>query len=409
MPSPQELAAASGIALESFHYIDLNGDSVLDLVLVSSSWDVFAFLNHDGRFTDPFRAYVPSTEYRLVAGKDVTFRDWTSDKIPELVFDQVVDDEGEPGYFIRNWYRSVMHCEEDLCWNIWDGRTASLGDISAYGGMHYYWSGFRLPDRETSPEPDVIQDVTGFRLYAGPDKYAPLLDKAHEPQVNDASTMAASLYVEAIDFHFCWDGHTLNECGELPIIETRLTTGQAQLDATSRTGDRAIVEVLPWPGGSDRTFQNDVCQLTVDGSEVGVPFGCKRNFVTVEWRDVFGNGTEQLYVRAISGYRDGLDRIPPTWFMGRPCVYQRLILYDYQAGQATELANVLGCVDEPSLVGAAVMDFDHDDQLEIAAGPRWEWFGDCPETQQDLRCWHELHTGYELHEWNGTRFVPRSR
>ncbi|MCX6069651.1 MAG: hypothetical protein NTU91_02155, partial [Chloroflexi bacterium] len=124
--------------------------------------------------------------------------------------------------------------------------------------------------------------------------------------------MAESLYVEAINIHYCWDGHLMNQCGEQPLLEAKLTTSKAQLEATSNAGDRAAVNGLPWPEGPNRTYQNDVCQLTVNGRTVGEAFGCKRNFVTVEWHDVFGNGSEQLYVKAVSGYKDGLDYIPPT-------------------------------------------------------------------------------------------------
>jgi hypothetical protein len=207
---------------------------------------------------------------------------------------------------------------------------------------------------------------------------------------------------------YVWDGTTFDLTETKVLREPTIVEEDASLEANSELGRATVaVENNHRAGGN-----NDFCQLFLNNEPVGDLFGCKRNFTTVEWRDVTEDGRPEVVVEALSGARPSAFR--GTWpdveyedwvtLSEIECVHQHLLAYQWDGATATKIADVEGCLVQSDLYGVRLSDLDDDGQVEIVAANSWYTERECP-ADVLYYCWFEF--GYEnnVFKWNGTEFV----
>jgi hypothetical protein len=167
------------------------------------------------------------------------------------------------------------------------------------------------------------------------------------------------------------------------------------LSAEITVMDAADIWWYPVPSPS----RIDACELHLDGKSTGIRFTCYPEFTTLEWRDVTGDGVQELIWDLTSGkWIGGSD------FM--PCPHQRVLVYQLVDGDLIPVADVMGCVRDADLFGVRLDDVDDDGQLEIvSAGDEFYDWGGCNYWGRDRGCWPEISDAIVIYEWDGTQFV----
>jgi hypothetical protein len=159
-----------------------------------------------------------------------------------------------------------------------------------------------------------------------------------------------------------WDGQEFVLSDKQTISNGYFIESQSQLQAQNRSGDIAIID---WQFNDIFNYPNDVCQLVIDEKRVGEPFGCDHDFTSVTWQDITQDDIADLVITTYSpGTPVDTEFIPLS--MDR-CPHQRLFAYTWEEGRATLIANIAGCVEDETLFGVRLQDFDGDGYPEIFA------------------------------------------
>lgn len=390
-------------------YEDVNGDGVTDLV-VSDYLFVGIFIWQGDQYIPLFINQRYAWKYD--PGSRVTLEDWTNDGIPEVVFD-FREDTGGTGVRITYWTRDVIHCPETeaSCHIVW---TGELGSYSEYA------SGIALTRVEAdqivsssgTPSIEVLTESFAVNPFDAP-LFAPRVGNgifSFDATETTREGFAEQYYLlDSLKIFtttlesYNWNGDTFEVQDKQIIQSYQEIASQVVLEATSQSGQIASISTQ---FNNSAEGENDICQLYVDNNAVGAPFGCKRNFTVVSWQDITSDGNEELVISALSGLYGAEENLPD-----KDCFHQRLLAYQQESTQFTEIANITGCVVQSNLYGVKIEDIDSDGQVEIlAAGgeftaPRCFSAILSVGSESQENCWYELGHQDEIYEWNGDEFV----
>lgn len=373
---------------------DINGDGMDDLIVSSGPFMAVFLLDGDQLQMD----YTDTAWSARNPSGRVHIEDWTGDGIPEVIFDKRLEGGGT-GIFIYQWVKSIIHCTNS-CSVVWEENIAVLRDEWNTGGVYRY-SGDVKMSLDESGVSTISQLITEFSFYCcgytGPSEQHP----EYGPPYDQLRVFQSTLNT------YRWTGSVFELIDEQIVSLPYIKDSIAQIWDKGDTGQTASIYVTFYDHDGVMESKNDVCVLIIEGQRVGPEFGCKRDFTTVEWRDVTGNGRQEAVVATISGafapYRS--EDIP--WGKLNPlsdkfCVHERVMVYDWAGGQVNLLANIDGCVTQPDLFGVRLDDYDNDGQLEILAADSW--------TTENAyyagnEMWFEPNDSVIIYEWDGSQFV----
>lgn len=367
-------------------YADVSGDGQDDLI-VDNFLEVIVLIWSGHTYLQPYRLHYSYWKYD--PGSTIKLEDWTNDGTPEVIFDYR-GDTGGTGIVTRWWKRHVIHCGEFGCRLVFETDMGSETDDYNLGGVSISNVSVRV-NANLAREPIVRKSSERFSVFCC---------WLMENESRDFPFTSLNVFTSTVS-QYIWNGSvftlTSEQVASLPVA----IDGSSVLTATSSAGISAFV-VAESNNAADSL--NDQCQLKVADQPTGPVFGCKRNFTSLSWRDITGDGREDLMVVALSGAYDLALSSKPLSEKG--CAHQRLLLYDIAAPAPREIANVTGCVVRSDLFGVRLEDFDQDGQTEIVAAKT-------PYTEEICRdnligsCWYQLaHTpAIEIYKWNGSHFV----
>ncbi len=345
---------------------DVNGDLLPDIVVDGVTY-LIILLRREKSFAP---AYLYEIPYRGSCCDNliVSITDWTGDNIPEVVFDENVNGGGG-GYWYSQIGRTIVHCNEN-CVSVWGGSWSDSIDDNICGGEAYSTS-----DMQLAPGPDntpILSDLSrGYSFYVCFD--------SDEPADHTRLLINQSKLIK-----FAWDGTQFVKISEVIVSLPQAIYDEAVYEASNQDGVTAAIEAQHILTGDN---QNDACRLQVQGRVVGDWFGCKQDFVKISWQDITGDGTPEIVARALSadyGYAPGANGYAGDLLVDEPCFHRRLLAFQWDGQQATEIANVIGCLSIDDLDAVHLNDFDNDGALDIVAAGQGKQI---------------------IYKWNGTRFV----
>ena len=390
-----------------FIFEDVNGDREEDLI-VSDFMTIGVLVWDNNHYRKPF--LIQKYPGRWEPSSHIYLEDWTNDGVPEVVFDYRIDG-GVTGVRYADWTKFIIHCppiNEESCNVAWSGKIAAITNDYNGGGLDLYQASL---DRNTNEDGLISLYVTtnAFAIYSwgwhlAPNfSDSPIISSLGDP----ASGFPNDYYLESLNVYtstlsvFTWDGNTFLWQDTEILEPTDNIDAQNSLEAVNNEGQTAIISA-EFNGAP--TYQNDSCQLIIDGTLAGTKFGCKQNFTTVYWQDITGDGQEELVIIALSGAYDEFG----DHLSDKNCVHQRLLVYQQTNSQLIEIANITGCVMQSDLYGVEVQDVDGDGQVEILAVDGVLTEPNCDETPyaiEGIYCWYELGHQDEIYKWNGSEFV----
>lgn len=363
---PYDKAISLGLIFQ-----DANGDSQDDLTILGNN-GLIVLIWGDNSYRAPF--YLPS-EWGTSAAKygssiSVEFKDWTDDNIPEIVYEET-SSSGGTGFETSVTTRSLIHCAADLCQLVWQEVIANSANDNNLGGMLQNKADIRLVTSAIG-QPAIRLMSSAFRIYC-------CSDMASSPYP------FSGLYVYTSTVStYTWNGTSFEFTDSAVFSRDSFLSAQSVLSAQSASGVQASIS---W--NESEYLNNDYCQLFINGQAAGTPFACRRNFTTVSWEDITGDGQSDIVVLAYSGsYPTG----PAGQLGNEACAHQRLLAYQWDNSQAVEIANVAGCVIQKDLYGVKLQDYDSDGLVEILAAPL-AVSGAGPNLEN------------RAYKWNGSKFV----
>lgn len=397
-PSPEELERyLDGLALFSEPepiyghvveaiYEDVNGDGEVDLI-VSDYLFVGVFLwqqdHYDGAFIHQ------EFPWKYDPGSRVILEDWTNDGISEIIFDYR-EDTGGTGYRGTEWSRSILHCPtlESYCEVIWAGESGRLDEGYGRGEVGLLRANIR-------------QEVDGDGR-----SIVKVITQSFATEFWLTGTL--KIYTSTLE-SYVWNGSHYELQDSENLAPMQIIEPQSVLE---KRLDNTIIATMSVRSNNDAGLLNDICQLFVNEQKVGLEFGCKEDFISLDWQDVTGDGLEELVVIAYSNAYTNIGFEGEGYGWDKDCIHQRIIIFQQYNSDFRLIANVTGCVVESDLYGVRFEDVDHDGQVEILAANSW-LTGDrgfstlslsAPEGKQENR-WYELGYQNEVYRWNGSQFV----
>lgn len=371
-------------------YEDVNGDEFNDLI-ISDYLRVVILLWRGDRYSEPFQL-VRLPPWKYSPASRVQLSDWTNDDVPEVIFDHNAD-TGGTGMLHDAWIRYIIHCNIQNCDIVWEGTLAAITSDFNSGGIDVYTADLHLDTHTPKPQLRYVSEY--FSVYSN-GFYLPenaLAGLNYKLQNLTTFTSTLSIYE--------WNDHSFEHKDEQIIYLPKSISDDSKLEARSDTGNVAKINVTAVEAVTNR---NDRCELFLNDENVGEVFGCKHNFTSVEWKNITGDGRDEIIVTALSGTSDPEQAIN----IDASCVHQRLLAYQWDGMTISEIANIYGCVIQPNLFGVKIEDFDSDGELEVIAA-RWYSDPDCEPIQSEvfglIPCYHDLQYNHWIYKWNGSQFV----
>lgn len=369
-------------------YKDVNGDDLEDMI-VSDHLLLAIFIWNGEAYATPF--VVASYGAYYVPDSQTGFADWTADDLPEIEYNLR---DNTRGVGVQNyvWCKFIVHCKDADCGVIWSGHPAYLVDQVKFGGMFLYKDNANVAD--TAGQLQLIQYSEGFSIYDNT-YFNPNL----EPEISRVLLESLTVFTSTQTI-FEWTGSTYDQIDKKDTSGIYRTEEDSSLSSKNKLGDVASIE---YEKVYASIYENDACQLLIDGNPVGDQFGCKYNFTSVEWQDLVGDSQDEVLVIALSG-GIAVDSEGHSLPGGKRCVHQRLFIYQWNGEKAEKIADQAGCVVQADLYGVRLEDLDGDRQKEIIAADHWFDDSACNGfTGQG--CWYDFGFMDQVYKWDGEQFV----
>lgn len=366
-------------------YNDVNGDKEDDIVISDPSGLIILLWGGD-HYVEPFRIETDTWSRADLTPNIVTYQDWTHDGVPEVVLDHNFATGGTGLWeYITN--RKIIYCEDIICESVWEGNKLYHADDYNTGGLEHREADMHPSvDKDGKPIIRVIDE--GFNIY-----YSYYWATPDFP--DSLNTLPSNLSI------YTWNGKNFELTNQQIISLGAKVDFNASLTAKSSTGINAKVVAK---NNQTSGNSNDYCQLIINGENVGKHFGCRHNFTTVEWMDITGDGLEEVVVITYSaGYPIGSFDEDINPLSDEECMHQRLIAYQSDGTNNTEIANVSGCVIQKDLYGVRLEDYDGDGIPEIFAAPNAQDYDKdgIPEIFEGP----EIPLNNRAYKWNGKKFI----
>ncbi|MEM9774378.1 MAG: hypothetical protein AAF902_07345 [Chloroflexota bacterium] len=381
--------------LAKITHLDLNNNGNLDLLLEDEN-RLMVMLWQGKEYGRPL--IIIKDSFRTGSNSNVKFEDWTGDKIPEIIFQSRGVGTGT-GYYSYGWLNTVINCAQPLescqiVGLIGDGYTAfdsNIGGMTAVESTYIFDKG---PNNETL----IRHERHGFSLYDSDFDYR---------------TFASADIDKLFEFHqslkiltptvtsLIWNGDSFETyAAEKAIGQSEIIPSIRSVSAMHNSN----LATISHEKMGQFAHKNDVCQLYVNGDAAGELFGCKENFITVEWRDIHRNNDLEIVVWAYSGASPADNDGNELSEIG--CHHTRIIIFDWDGSQANEHTNIAGCVTRSDLYGVKFLDIDKDGQDEIVVASGLFTEKKCFTDNPWSSCWFELGLGseHDIYSWNGTTF-----
>lgn len=371
-------------------YRDIDGDKESDLIVSDYLYvGIFRWLTDRDEYTSALQIHA-SHSPRNPASK-VSLEDWTNDGTPEVIFDSR-SAVGGTDIARDTWLRNIIHCEAKGCNLAWPDELADYFYIaSSQDGMS-----LRQSDLEFISEPDnklILLKTT--REFAA---NCPSCSLNNDP-IQSYKDLTFLLRVgDTIQTRFRWNGKTFEQVEETVLQPRYIIEPQSNLDALNSSGRQAIITVEKIGTRNSYEGQRDSCQLTINGDGIGESFLCLPNYTQVKWIDITQDGQAELIVTVLAS---GLDSEKFSSF--HPCVYQRLLAYQFFQNGYEQIADVSGCMVSENFFGVQIVDMDADGQPEIVSAG--ELTTDLPDDCFGGFCWYELNKLNDIYKWDGQQFT----
>ena len=355
-------------------YQDLNGDGIDDIIIyelnspISWGWGrLIVMIWQESGYSDPLLVvghakYDPRHRFFL--------EDWTGDGNREVIYD-FQSGTGGPGYIEVARTRYVIHCREqcDVAWS----QVTGIQE-------HYY----TVSRKRVTIERIMQDEIPSLSV---------LTESFHGPLLQD-------ILSDRYDPHFQVLTSTLEfyswQETRFVLVESQILSEahDSQFEPVWAATNQFGVEARLTMGFSEPVFGRPiyVCTLHTGNNWAGEPFDCNPGFTVVEWRDITGDGREEIVVTTLA-----YDK-------------QRLLAFHWHGVEATQIADVAGDIIRSDLFGVALEDVDGDGRLEIVAG-KFDW-GEpsfC-RVYEDIYpdpveyCWQDWIFAEEIYKWNGVAY-----
>jgi hypothetical protein len=371
-------------------YRDIDGDKEPDLIVSDYLYvGVFRWLTDRDEYFLDLQIHPPLAPRNPYS--KTFFEDWTNDGTSEVIFDvrsaySGTDIAGD------TWTRDVIHCEAAGCNLAWSGELADYFYIaSSQDGMS-----LRQSDLEFIVEPDnkvILLKTT--REFAANCPYCSLNNDPIQSYKDRTFLLRVG---DTIQTHFRWNGKTFEQVEETVLQPRYIIEPQSNLDALNLSGRQAIISVEKVGTRNSYEGQRDSCQLTINGDDIGESFLCLPDYTHVDWIDMTQDGENDLLVTVLAS---GLDSEKFTSF--HPCVYQRLLAYQFSQNGYEQIADVSGCMVSEDFFGVRIADMDADGQPEIVSAG--ELTTHLPDDCFGGLCWYELNKLNDVYKWDGQQFT----
>lgn len=377
---------------------DVTGDGENDLIVFSLD-KLIVFIHSRSLFVGPY--YLFEDTYPLsTAAKRLTFQDWTSDGIPELILN--IHHEYSLGTGLKDywWEMKIYHCGTTGCEISWQESTDSMLMDHNFGGLCVN-RGYPRSERSSSGVPMIRYFEEGFDIYGCGEM------NDEEFAIKDHHRVR-----EATIGWYAWNGNAFEFISQ-DIVRVASDTPSASVHKS--IGSSGSLAELIIERNQAAAPQNDRCQIRYRGKLLGQVFGCKYNFSKIQWLDITGDGHEELVVQVFSGAETPGEDVPDL-----PCAHQRLLAYEVNETKVKEIADIYGCTYDVDLFGVKLEDYDSDGHIEIlAAGyPLTSSQLDCECNEQgriiqtgentyETCFFAEISPSINILEWDGEQFSPQ--
>jgi hypothetical protein len=357
-------------------YQDVNGNGVDDIILHELQpfpWGRGILLvmtwQADG-YGDPlllvgFAKYDPRHRF--------FFEDWTGDGILEMVYD-FMSDNGGTGYIEITQTRYLIHCQQ-TCKVAWWKVTGMWEQYYTVGWTHTAIERF-------------IDDETLNLSVLTESFYAPQLQDIHLDKYNPGfQVLTSTLEI------YAWN-ETRFELVESQILSPAYySESQPTWTAVNTTGLEA--HLVAEFSDEDTYLPIYACTVHIEEVWVSEPFDCDPGFTSVAWRDITGDGQDEIVITTLA-FRQ-----------------QRLLAFQWNGVETVPIADVSGDIIRSNLFGVALEDVNGDGRMEIRAAKidlsqrsfcRY-YSGFYPDEVEI--CWVEWIFVEDVYKWNGVAYIKR--
>jgi hypothetical protein len=362
-------------------YEDVNGSGELDLIVADLQpyiWGrgMLVVLLWENGYGEPL-LLTGSAKYS--PKHRVLLEDWLGDGKPEIIYD-FQSDTGGTGYSGTTRTRYVIQCHEqcDVIWWHVTGRHESYYTVG--------WTHTEVEQTVIAGNPTLLVSSESF--------YSPGLEHVFFENVFSRVYSRGYWVLTSTEKVFTWNGTIFELNDERVVSSPYYVESDSILTATHSSGAQAVVLTE----FRDDEVWNPIynCTLSVNGLPFHEPFYCNPAFTTVAWRDIIGDGREEIVVTALAFAK------------------QRLLAFRWNGTEARLIADVSGDVIRSDLFGVALDDLDGDGQLVIRAGLfDRSSLSFCamypaifsPDREEEEVCWDEWHFTEVVYKWDGFQYV----
>lgn len=352
-------------------YVDLNGDYMDDMV-IHGSIHVVVMLWDGEKYVSPLAIYLRYVDFN--ESSVVQLDDWTGDDLPEVIFDQRIRSSGT-GLLLFTWRRYIITCQELSCHIAWQGDYGSIQTLYDLGGVERTVSRPELTI--VNDTPSIVTESRGFSL-----------DGYYTYQYH-------LIAYPVIRREYLWDGYEFVQSSERLIKEGQGYDAIRKTHAYHPDGHLARIMIEP----SNRYFKDPRCILWIDAMTVETQARCKSNFVTVEWRDVTGDGIEEAVFLLTASDREAVSD-----YLDYDCVHQRLLAFQILDDKYARIADIDGCVSQSDLFGVRIEDVGNDGILEIRSAGDWYSYAE-PDSPFRISGWFDFNSQDIVYRFNGVKFI----
>ena len=385
LPSPDR-----NISNAEWTYADVSGDGEDDLVIGGNMF-VAVLLWEGDHYAVPYSIVKP--RFTRNPASTTYLEDWTDDGVLEVIFDHRAVTPSGTDMWGNRWTRHVIHCgNPGGCHLAWQ---------APYGGIAEYHLHMRMvllqadiQRQVTADEVRLLYLVGAFHFSMGSDDLErfdlpiPIYDLINMP--SSAREPYAELAVNPrVLATYVWDGREFTPQSYDIVVE-----GYEVEDNSIRTATSGANEARVDGTRTGYMFEHSYqCSLWINDQLI-TELSCELGFVTLEWRDMTGDGVDELIMQG------------PVLIPNRDvstCIY----VYQLRDGAVFQIGDVCGPVMQPDLYGVRIKEAGDGQPPQIRAAHAWTnlVIVQTSDFGGGDGGWFEMDNHDDIYRWNGQEFV----